>query len=112
LSNAFWTSNGATVPSGSKAQGSDGNEDVSPRDEAFALGGTILYDVRGKEPHDHWDPRGKEAGMAMMDRMMPFVNRVVDGLRSFLPHYVPIELALVIVGLAWMYVMVRVIAPR
>ena len=50
--------------------------------------------------------------MAMMDRMMPFVDRVFDGLRSSLPHYVPVELAVAIVGLAWMYVMVRVLNPR
>jgi len=49
LKRVFWTSNGATVPSGSKAQGSDGNEDGSLRDAAFALGGTILSDVYGKE---------------------------------------------------------------
>jgi hypothetical protein len=50
--------------------------------------------------------------MAMMDRMMPFVDRVFEGLRSSLPHNVPVGLAVAIAGLAWMYVMVRVLSPR
>jgi hypothetical protein len=50
--------------------------------------------------------------MAMIDRMIPYVDRVFEGLRSSVPHSVPIELAVAMVGLAWMYVMLRVLSPR